>query len=573
MSKPITILYGSDTGTAQEYAMFLGKRLLYLGMACTVAALDEYRLRQLVTHTQYLVVVCSTVGQGEVPRNGRRFWKFIMKRKLPPELLTHIAMTTLGVGDSSYPKYNHAARKLHRRLVQLGCSELCDSCEADEQSSAGIDGFYAVWELAVVASLTPRFPTAIPVPPDAVLSPLYPCVFGAANTATGTATGTGTTTAPGTHLGTIVSIERLTNPRHFQDIRHITIKPDAPIDYAPGDVLSVFPANDPHQVQVLLDLQKTWLPLADRPMSVQGNPPRLETPLAPPLTLRALLTHYIDLLAIPTRSFFFSIWHFVDTSTADGKREQEKLQEFCDFDYSQDLYNYANRPRRSVLEFLLEFENNLTIPPQYVFDIFPHIKPRLYLIASSPASGYLQLVVGIVEYKTILHRKRQGLCSKWFKTLRQGDLLPFAVHNQGLKFNLATPLVLIATGTGIAPIKALIDHVIDTAPEIYLFFGFRDENMDYLFKERWAQLQRQGKLHFYPCVSRSSVSPPQYVQNGIYDHKHTVRDLLVSRQGTVYVCGSSGAMPRQVRDTIAEIVGVDYLQQMESSRRYIQETW
>ena len=64
-------------------------------------------------------------------------------------------MTTFGLGDSSYPKsviilrglhmagadslprFNWAARKLHKRLVQLGANEAYPRGEADEQHNEG----------------------------------------------------------------------------------------------------------------------------------------------------------------------------------------------------------------------------------------------------------------------------------------------------------------------------------------------------------------------------------------------------------------------------------------------------
>ena len=64
-------------------------------------------------------------------------------------------MTTFGLGDSSYPKsvvilrglymsgadsltrFNWAARKIHKRLVQLGAKEAYPRGEADEQHDEG----------------------------------------------------------------------------------------------------------------------------------------------------------------------------------------------------------------------------------------------------------------------------------------------------------------------------------------------------------------------------------------------------------------------------------------------------
>lgn len=46
------------------------------------------------------------------------------------------------------------------------------------------------------------------------------------------------------------------------------------------------------------------------------------------------------------------------------------------------MYDYANRPRRTIAEVLAEFRS-AKIPLEYITDIFPEIRPRQFSIASS----------------------------------------------------------------------------------------------------------------------------------------------------------------------------------------------
>ena len=98
-------------------------------------------------------MVVSTTGQGDLPTNSRRFWRSLLKKRLPPNLLEGVNITTFGLGDSSYPRYillsyqvhaytkysrfNWAIRKIHKRLTQLGAEEKFDRGEADEQHEEG----------------------------------------------------------------------------------------------------------------------------------------------------------------------------------------------------------------------------------------------------------------------------------------------------------------------------------------------------------------------------------------------------------------------------------------------------
>jgi sulfite reductase alpha subunit-like flavoprotein len=112
--------------------------------------------------------------------------------------------------------------------------------------------------------------------------------------------------------------------------------------------------------------------------------------------LRTIFTRYLDINAVPRYGFFEILHHF-----AGNPLEKEKLQEFLDpeeavrcmtfhksfglksFASSQeDLYEYAQMVRRTIKEVLEEFRS-VRIPLDYIFDVFPPLRPREFSIASS----------------------------------------------------------------------------------------------------------------------------------------------------------------------------------------------
>ncbi|OBA23293.1 riboflavin synthase domain-like protein [Metschnikowia bicuspidata var. bicuspidata NRRL YB-4993] len=582
----VTILYGSETGNAQDYAYYLARRLSYFSLNPTVSSLNDYPLKNLVTETRFLIVVCSTTGQGEVPRNGKKFLKFLLKKKLPHDLLNHVSMTSFGVGDSLYPKFNHAIKKLHTRLLQLGCSELCPRCESDEMSPEGVDGFYSEWVATLIPALCRHFPDLAQIDDHTLLPPTMPVEVSAGKPAviSETTNLSLTRTSPELKIGTLVSNRRVTAPGHFQDVRHLVIECDtADLTYVPGDTLALYPQNDTRSVQLLLELQPHWLEIADKPLHI-AKPPALEGGLIglEHLTLRSLITYHLDILSIPRRSFFAVLFHFVDGLTEMGQREREKLEEFTKLDESEELYNYANRPRRLILETIQEFQDNLKIPVEYVLDLFPLIKVRLFLIASRPSPKLVELIIGIVEYRTMLRRIRKGLCTKWIKGADVGEKLVFSIHKSNLKFqtpeDFLPPVLMVAPGTGIAPMKLLIEHTAGQQ-DLHLFYGFRDSTKDCLFSETWAELEKKGQLSLYYAISREAGFPHKYVQDRLFAEKDTVSRLLLKENAIFFLCGSSGKMPTQVRLTLVEILRPhvenpeQFLIDMENEGRYIQETW
>lgn len=577
----VTILYGSETGNAQDYAHYLARKLRYYSLRPTLSSLDGYNLKNLVTDTSYLVVICLTTGQGELPRNARKFMRFLLKKKLPADLLNHVRFTSFGLGDLLYPKFNYAIKKIHTRLLQLGCTELAPRCESDELAPEGVDGYYAEWEGVLISALQQALPFASAIDQHVLLPPEYHVEVDTTAQDVPTLLEAALSRTAPLVRGKVVSNERLTAGDHFQDVRHLVIETPEALSYSPGDTVALYPPNDDHNVQLLLELQPAWLAIADKPLTlppveIEGGFIAREN-----LTLRSLLTFHLDIMSIPQRSFFSLLHHFVDASSDDGKREQEKLYEFSQLEHSQDLYDYANRPRRLILETVMEFDQNLRIPVEYVLDLFPVIKVRLFLIASKPSPHRVELAIAIVEYKTILRRIRRGLCTRWIKLLQPGDDIVFSVHRSNLQFSTpistAPAVLMIAPGTGIAPMKSLIEATAGLR-ELHLFSGCRDRTKDFLFESIWSNLLQNGSLKVYPAVSREKGYKHRYVQDYLFAEKATVGQLMMDG-AIVFLCGSSGKMPTQVRVTLVEILRdfvsepEHYLLEMENEGRYIQETW
>lgn len=139
--------------------------------------------------------------------------------------------------------------------------------------------------------------------------------------------------------------------------------------------------------------------------------------LQKPIELGTIACEYWDLNTIPRPRVFEMLAH-----NCTNELEKEKLIEFTKAEHQEELFAYANRPRRSILEVLYDFPHatsNLTI--QTLFEIFPPIKPRSFSIASCREMNKLQLLVAIVEYKTILSTPRVGLCSRWMRNLKKDD--------------------------------------------------------------------------------------------------------------------------------------------------------
>ncbi|KAJ5689080.1 hypothetical protein N7462_003472 [Penicillium macrosclerotiorum] len=628
------ILYGSETGNAQEVAEELGALMERLRFATHVSELNQSKPDGLLSYTLTIFVV-STTGQGDLPANARAFWKLLLLKKLPPTFLNGVNFATFGLGDSSYPKFNWAVRKLYKRLLQLGANDIYPTGEADQQHPEGLEGTFIPWMTDFRKHLMDIHPLPAgehPIPDDVQLPPkwiLQPVDGSEITLAPEIITSNSTTPIesnehpdlphldhdirplPDTLTSTLVENRRVTPKGHWQDVRRISLTVSESVSYVPGDMVAITPKTSSSDVQILIELMG-WKEQADKPIALvptgdtDAPPPIPGLNSYPRLTLRSLLIDYLDIKAIPRRSFFSTIAHYTNDAM-----HKERLFEFTNPEYIDELWDYTSRPRRSILEVLHEFDS-VRIPWQHAVSVFPVIRARQFSIASGgerkrTADGKTQfeLLIAIVKYQTVIKRIREGVCTKYLSVLRPGSTLRIQIQPGGLNSSvqqLTASTVLIGPGTGIAPLRsmlwekaALVQAFHEQNPGVeppvgptILVYGGRNKTADFFFEEEWGQLSKRIPLQVLTAFSRDQ---PQkiYVQDSIRQNFGLFFRILHDMQGSVYICGSSGRMPQAVREALIEAFAnggtplsgqsynraqaEEYLIGMEKSGRYKQETW
>ncbi|EEP75501.1 sulfite reductase beta subunit [Uncinocarpus reesii 1704] len=147
---PLTILFGSDNGNAENLAKRLGNRGKARGLKTLVMAMDDYPVEDLATE-ENIVIITSTAGQGEFPQNGRNFWETV---KNSADLdLSSIRYSVFSLGDSHYwPRkedriyYNKPGKDLDSRISFLGGKLLTEIGLGDDQDPDGYQTGYQEWE-------------------------------------------------------------------------------------------------------------------------------------------------------------------------------------------------------------------------------------------------------------------------------------------------------------------------------------------------------------------------------------------------------------------------------------------
>ncbi|KAF9914558.1 NADPH-dependent diflavin oxidoreductase 1 [Lobosporangium transversale] len=472
----ILFLYGSQTGCAQDVAENAAREARRMHFSATVSAMDDYD-RSLLIREHFVVFVASTTGQGEEPDNMKKFWKFLLRKSHPNDALDHMEFTVFGLGDSSYIKFNWPAKKLYKRLLQLGATCFYEPAYADDQHYLGVDGTLTPWLEGLWKVALEKYPLPAHleiIPRDVIFQNSFSLKFDPQEN------GSSMTTLadpnpqpqcqqsiqsfnkePGSYLATLIKNKRITDPNHTQDVRHIELLIKDPVfpGYHPGDVLTMRPCNLKTDVDEFLEYNG-WTAIADDPFTIVENFSDRPLPKHIPhrQTIRSLLMNHLNVFSTPRTSFFQLLIYF--TANED---EKEKLREFVSPAGQDELYSYCHRMRRTIFEVLKDFRD-VKVPLDYILDLFPIIMPRSFSIASAPlvsvqeqhqqrrhdsvrsnvasngvskinhtsngdvitsdedTRGELEwkvdLCIAIVHYKTKLFKWRTGVCTRWLKALQ-----------------------------------------------------------------------------------------------------------------------------------------------------------
>ncbi|XP_045923314.1 NADPH-dependent diflavin oxidoreductase 1 isoform X1 [Micropterus dolomieu] len=593
MSNPtLRILFGSQTGTAQDVAQRIARQAQRRQLQVQVLPLDNYNVANLISES-LVVFVCSTTGQGDPPDNMKNFWRFLFRKTLPVGSLSRLDCAILGLGDSSYPKFNFVAKKLHKRLLQLGASVLLPVGLADDQHDLGSDAVTDPWLTSFWEKLYALYPSladVVPLSEDEPLPPTYTFHFlGDVKEKTDDRLRIpmekSVPSQSHPFSARLVSNRRVTDMSHFQDVRHIEFDiTGSNIEFAAGDVVMMHPCNAPEDVQqfcqlLRLDPEARFTLRATNDTAVPARLPQ-------PCSVHHLVESYLDIAAVPRRSFFELLSTF-----ATNELEREKLAEFSSAAGQDELHSYCNRPRRTALEVLADFPHTTAeLKVDYLLDLFPEIQPRSFSIASSLQAHphRLQILLAVVRYKTKLYKPRRGLCSTWLASLdpAQGEVyVPLWVKKGSLKFpkEKDTPVIMVGPGTGVAPFRsALQERIAEGKTANVLFFGCRSESKDFYFSSEWAEMTKAGHLTLFTAFSRDQEEKV-YVQHRVRENAELLWDLIANKSAYFYIAGNAKQMPASVCDALKEVFQQEggmsaedaeqVLAALERSGRLQSETW
>ncbi|MBF6357552.1 molybdopterin-dependent oxidoreductase [Nocardia higoensis] len=602
---PVTVLWASQTGTAEEIAAETAERLTAEGFAPRLWDMDSCALDAL---TGNVLIISSTFGDGGPPDNGADFWERLSGSAVR---FPGLRYAVFALGDSSYDDFCGHGRKIDTLLAGRGAQRLLERVDSEpehhERAETWLDEIVLVLRgspgdpgsstgAATPTGADPRGTTpgddapggtplngATHVPASggrgAAGTALGGTAFqagrnaGAAGVSASAHGGSGSTmllTEPGPQaapftrnapvLAPLVRNEMLTHPDSAKEVRRFGFDLGGlGVTYEAGDSLGVRPSNCP-------DLVREWLSVTGldgrRAVAIDER----EMPLA-----EALRTHY-DITGVSPGLLDFVAGH----------NPSQRLAKLLRRDNRNELESFLWD--RQAVDVLREFPVHADLIEW--LGALKKLQPRQYSISSSPLVDphEVQLTVGVVRYG---ENHRRGGVSSTFLADRAGTEVPIflqrAPHFRPPQ-DPAAPMIMVGPGTGIAPFRGFLHErrALGATGRNWLFFGDQHAAQNFYYRGELEDMFRTGFLTRLDLAFSRDQRERVYVQHRMIEHGAELWSWL--RDGAYfYVCGDAARMAKDVDDTLlalARIHGkldeqgaIAFRKQLIADKRYLRDVY
>ncbi|KAJ8383900.1 hypothetical protein AAFF_G00213630 [Aldrovandia affinis] len=593
-----TVLYATETGKAHAFAKRLHS-LLSHAFHSKVLCMEDYHPSDLEKES-FLIVVTSTFGNGDCPRNGEHFKEYLFSLQ---HLGNKFRYCIFGLGSRTYPQFCAFAHAVDAKLAELGALRLSPVGEGDELNGqeeafsawAGVTFQDACQEFGIHSQVSAQLPGANHA--TDIWEPLRYRVRHQSGTMDRI-----------TALSAVFSKDvlpmrlkrrhNLHSPQSSSSTILVELEfeqgegGEGNLQYHPGDHVGMFPENPAQLVTGILrhltdappnnqSLQLESCPLTD---PADGAKAWQTDRGIPACTLSQALTYFLDITTPPTQSLLRKL-----SQLAGHEGQQQHLLKLAKD--SQEYSTWATFCRPSFLEVLEEFPS-LQLPATFLLSQLPLLKPRLYSVSSSPDvhPREVHLTVAVLQYHTKdgqgpLHH---GVCSSWLNTIREGDMTPCFLHSSSsfrLPSEPSRPIILVGTGSGIAPFRSFWQQRLhnmqkkgEAVTPMTLVFGCRSHR-DQLYREETQEMRNLGAFKtVLVAQSCQNGQPKVYVQDILRQQlAEEVFRVLEQDRGYLYVCGSTRMVQdvsRAVQDILGQQLGLnptqagEYLAKLKSEKRF-----
>ena len=228
---PLTILFGSQTGTAEGLAKKMAKEAGKRGFAATVLDMAQTDLAKLAVEKN-LLVITSTYGDGEPPDNAKALHAVLKAASGIP--LSSLRFSICALGDTNYAQFCQCGKDLDAWFEKLGGSRVTPRTDCD----LDYDAPFTAWLDAALNALAPSSTAPIQNPESKIEN---------SSEADSGYSKKNPFPAP------VITVRNLNGPGSAKEVNHVEFSLEGSgLVYEAGDALGVVPKNCPALVADVL---------------------------------------------------------------------------------------------------------------------------------------------------------------------------------------------------------------------------------------------------------------------------------------------------------------------------------
>lgn len=545
-SEPVTILYGSQTGNAEDIAETLRERAEAAGLNATTCDMLDYKPKDLKKENNVIVCV-STHGEGDPPDNAEELHAFLYGKKAPK--LDGLKFSVVAFGDTSYEHFCQTGKDFDAQLEKLGGTRVTERADLD----VDFDEAAEAWIQTVVDKYGQELGGSEQAHPTVTAMPNAGAAAPAAQA----------WSRKNPYRAEVLENLVLNARGSDKEVHHIEMDTvESGLVWEPGDSLGIIPENDPAVVKELIAALD--VSAEEQVTGIDGE-----------VTLEHALTHQYEITTL-TRPF-------VEKYAVQA--QNEALDKLLAPDQRAALADYLDG--RFIIDLVEDYPIDAVTGQDFV-RLLRKLPPRLYSIASSHAANpdEIHLTVAAVRYESA-GRARHGVASIQLADRSEDAKLPIYIdHNKNFKLpdNDDAPIIMIGPGTGVAPFRAFLEEreEREASGDNWLLFGAQHFRTDFYYQTDWLRWRRDGVLTRMDVAFSRDQDEKVYVQDKLRAAGRDIYDWI-ERGATIYVCGDANAMAHDVHEALLEILAqhrnldadgaADALKQLQKEKRYQRDVY
>lgn len=535
------VFYGTQTGNSEMVAEDFCNNLRSAGINAELASLDEVEIDALL-NMNYVFVVTSTYGEGEMPDNAELFWEALKSTDAPR--LEHMHFSVLALGDTAYDEFCEAGKQFDLRFEQLGAKRLYPRVDCDVDYEEAAEG----WGVNVLEELS----KIKPVGSNGAAAP---------NAESGSKPAKSKWNRK-TPFEAPVTVNRLLSGEgSAKEIRHyeFDLSNEGPT-YEAGDALCVVPANDPTLISAWLN----HLGISGD-TAISGQDRSLEELMFSQFEISTPNNDFVK--AVSERANDDHLRHIVEHG------DKEAMESYL---WSKDALD------------LLRLHPEVKFTADELVALWKPLQHRAYSISSSSKkyADSVHLTIASVRYNS--HDRDHGGVASCFLADRVGTQSSkvFVTPNKSFRVpaDNDVPMIMVGPGTGIAPFRAFLQEreAIGARGMNWLFFGDQHAACDFVYKDELEAMQASGILSRLDLAFSRDQKEKIYVQTRMAEQS---KDLFAALEegGNFYVCGDASRMAKDVDLALHNVIAKegnlsedgarDYVNKLKKDKRYVRDVY